>query len=108
MGSFISNYRVWLKVADTALPQNIFGYLLQRSLVIFKTDPFTILPYDDPKELAKCGGIGGKSFLPDKLPEREGPRPEMIKFMAPHRQVSQLTGEDMHEVSFLCSDSTHL
>lgn len=100
MGSFLSNYRAWLKVADTALPRNIFGYLLQSSLAAFRADPFTILPYDDPKEVAKCGGIGNKSFLPNGLPERDGPRPEMIKFMAPHRQVSQLTGEDMHRVDF--------
>jgi hypothetical protein len=98
MGSFLSNYRDWLKVADTALPQNIFGYLLQYSLGPFRADPFTILPYDDPKEIARCGSHGAKSFLPEKLPEREGPRPEMIKFMAPNRQVSQLTGDDMHQV----------
>jgi hypothetical protein len=98
MGSFFSDYRDWLKVADTALPQNIFGYLLQRSLGPFRADPFTTLPYDNPKEIAKCGKNGTKSFLPEKLPERKGPRPEIIKFMAPHRQTSQLTGDDMHQV----------
>jgi hypothetical protein len=98
MGNLLSNYRAWLKVADTALPQNIFGYLLQLSLSPFRSDPFTILPYDDPKEIAKCGQIGTRSFLLEKLPEREGPRPEMIRFMAPNRQVSQLTGDDMHQV----------
>lgn len=105
MGSFLSNYREWLKVADTALPQNIFGYLLQKSLGPFRADPFTILPYDDPKEIAKCGKNGTKSFLPGELPEREGPRPEIIKFMAPHRQASQLTGDDMHQV--FCSSSDY-
>jgi len=100
MGSFSSNYREWLKVADTALPQNILGYLTQYSLGPFRSDPFTTLPYDDPKEIAKCGKNGKKSFLPEKLPEREGPRPEMIQFMAPNRQISQLTGDDMHQVLF--------
>ncbi|KAH8791967.1 hypothetical protein BGZ57DRAFT_558350 [Hyaloscypha finlandica] len=98
MSSFFSNYRDWLKVADTALPQNIFGYLLQHSLGPFRADPFTILPYDDPKEIAKCGKNGTQSFLQGNLPEREGPRPEIIKFMAPHRQTSQLTGDDMHQL----------
>jgi len=98
MGSFLRNYRAWLEVADTALPRNILGYLLQSSLRPFKADPFTILPYDDLKEIAKCGDIGRKSFLPGKLPERKGPRPELIKFMAPHRQGSQLTGDDMHQL----------
>ncbi|PMD35294.1 hypothetical protein L207DRAFT_587605 [Hyaloscypha variabilis F] len=98
MSSFSSHYRDWLKVADTALPQNIFGYLTQASLAPFRADPFTIVPYDDPKEIAKCGKIGEKSFLPGKLPEREGPRPDMITFMAPNRQVSQLTGDDMHQL----------
>ncbi|KAH8803796.1 hypothetical protein F5882DRAFT_139903 [Hyaloscypha sp. PMI_1271] len=98
MSNFFSNYRDWLKVADTALPQNIFGYLLQHSLGPFRADPFTILPYDDPKEIAKCGKNGTQSFLQGNLPEREGPRPEIIKFMAPHRQTSQLTGDDMHQL----------
>ena len=99
MSNFFSNYRDWLKVADTALPQNIFGYLLQHSLGPFRAEPFTILPYDDPKEIAKCGKNGTQSFLQGNLPEREGPRPEIIKFMAPHRQISQLTGDDMHQVT---------
>jgi hypothetical protein len=107
MSSFSSHYRDWLKVADTALPQNIFGYLTQASLAPFRADPFTIVPYDDPKEIAKCGKIGEKSFLPGKLPEREGPRPDMITFMAPNRQVSQLTGDDMHQVMDSCDGSTH-
>jgi hypothetical protein len=107
MGNFFSNYRDWLKVADTALPQNIFGYLLQHSLGPFRADPFAILPYDDPKEIAKCGSNGTKSFLPEKLPKREGPRPEMIKFMAPNRQISQLTEDNMHQVILSWSATTH-
>jgi len=95
-----SDYHEWLKVADTALPHNIFGYLLQLCLSPLRADPFLTAPYDDPKEIAKCGS---KSFLPDKLPERDGPRPEMLKWMAPHRQASQLTGEDMHKVGSICS-----
>jgi len=92
------DYREWLKVADTALPQNIFGYILQLCLSPLRAKPFDTTSYDDPKEQAKGGDAGQKSFLPDKLPEREGSRPEMLKFMAPHRQSSQLTGEDMHKV----------
>ena len=108
MANFLSNYRDWLKVADTALPQNIFGYLTQSSLAPFRSDPFTTIPYDDLKEIAKCGKNGKKSFLPEKLPEREGPRPEMIPYMAPNRQLSQLTGDDMHQVLILYSVPTHL
>ena len=92
------DYRAWVKVADTARPQNIFGYLLQLCLSPLRAKPFDTTSYDDPKEQAKGGEAGKKSFLPEKLPEREGPRPEMLKFMAPHRQSSQLTGEDMHKV----------
>ncbi|KAF4627083.1 hypothetical protein G7Y89_g11071 [Cudoniella acicularis] len=58
-----------------------------------------ILPYDDPKEIVKCGkDIGRKSFLPSTLSKREGERLTLAKWMAPHRQVSQLTGEDMHKL----------
>ena len=102
MGSgYSSDYQAWLKVADTALPRNIFGYLLQVCLSPLRSDPFATVPFDDPKEIAKCGpDVGSKSFLPGSLPEREGRRPEMCKFMAPHRQVTQLTGDDMHKVGF--------
>lgn len=54
-------------------------------------------PYDDPKEMTKCGGVGTKSFLPGKLPER-GDRPAILKYLAPNRQSSQLTGDDIHKV----------
>ena len=98
-GSFWNNYKEWLKVADTALPRNIFGYLLVVCLGPLRADPFVIKPYDDPKEIAKCGpDVGKRSFLKDKLPEREGPRPTILKFMAPNRQTSQKTGEEMHKV----------
>jgi hypothetical protein len=96
---FWANYKEWLKVADTALPRNIFGYLLVVCLGPLRADPFTIKPYDNPKEIAKCGrDVGKRGFLKEKLPGREGPRPEILKFMAPNRQVTQTTGKEMHKV----------
>lgn len=96
---FWTNYQEWLKVADTALPRNLFGYLLVVCLGPLRADPFTVKPYDDPKEIAKCGrDVGKRSFLKEKLPEREGPRPSILKFMAPNRQTSQTTGEEMHKL----------
>ncbi|KAL2069862.1 hypothetical protein VTL71DRAFT_14541 [Oculimacula yallundae] len=95
---FIENYHDWLKVADTALPRNIIGYLTQLCLGPLRADPFTLLPYDYPTEIAKSGLEVGTSFLPGELPERVGPRPEISKWMAPHRQTSQLTGDDMHKL----------
>lgn len=94
------DYKAWLLIADAALPRNFLGYLITLCLSPLRTDPFTTTPYESPKEIAKCGHeLGRKSFLSEPLPERDGPRPEMAKWMAPHRQVSQLTGEDMHQVS---------
>jgi hypothetical protein len=94
----LASYREWLLVADTALPQNIVGYLLQLCLSPLRANPFTLKPYDDPKEVAKCGQhIGKRNFLP-RLPEREGPRPKMLKYMAPHRQADQLGDDAMHQV----------
>ncbi|RDL40975.1 Uncharacterized protein BP5553_00954 [Venustampulla echinocandica] len=94
-----SGYHEWLKIADAALPRNIFGYLLQLCLEPLRTDPFTTAPYDDPKEIAKCGqGNGRRGFLKTVLPEREGPRPQLAKWIAPHRQISQLTENDMHKL----------
>jgi hypothetical protein len=91
------DYHAWLNVADTALPQNIVGYLVQLGLSPLRASPFATAPYNDPEEIAKCGEVGKKSFLRDELPER-GVRPSIVKWMAPHRQSSQLTGEDMHKV----------
>jgi len=99
----LNDYRAWLKVADTALPQNILGYTIQVCLSPFKTDPFVTAPYDDLKEISKCGNeCGTKSFLSERLPEREGLRPSILKWMAPHRQSSQFTGDEMHQVR-LCN-----
>lgn len=103
----LDNYHEWLLVADTALPQNLIGYLIQVCLGPLRADPFTLLPYDHPKEIAKCGQAG-TSFLSTELPERDGPRPEITRWMAPHRQVSQLGDDEMHEVSgFLLRSCTY-
>jgi hypothetical protein len=100
--SFSSNYHAWLEVADTALPRNIIGYLVQLCLSPFRSDPYALAPYDNSKEIAKCGSgpnaIGKRSFLPKNMPEREGSRPEILKWMAPNRQSSQFTDEEMHKV----------
>lgn len=95
------DYKAWLKVADTALPRNILGYLIQFMLSPLRAKPFDITPYDHPKHIAECGpDVGTKSFLTGKLPDR-GERPTITKWMAPHRQTSQLTGDEMHEVRSL-------
>jgi len=96
--AFFENYHSWLKVADTALPRNMIGYLTQLCLGPLRADPFTLLPYDNPDEIAKCGHEVGTSFLHEELPEREGPRPEVSAWIAPHRQITQLTGDDMHKL----------
>ncbi|KAG0651235.1 hypothetical protein D0Z07_1882 [Hyphodiscus hymeniophilus] len=96
---FWTNYKNWLKIADTSLPRNIFGYVLVVCLKLLKSDSFTLKPYDDPKEIAKCGiDIGKRSFLKEKLPERNGPRPSILKFIAPNRQTSQKADEAMHKL----------
>jgi hypothetical protein len=95
------DYHAWLKVADTALPQNIIGYVLQLCLSPLRSKPFDTAPYDNPKEIAKAGpDVGKKSFLNAKLPER-GERPTILKWMAPNRQSSQFTGDEMHKVTSL-------
>lgn len=92
------DYHAWLKVADTALPRNIFGYILQLSLGCLRAKPFVTAPYDNPKEIAKTGrDVGTKSFLPGELSDR-GERPTILKWMAPNRQSSQFTGEEMHKL----------
>jgi hypothetical protein len=114
MGNIIFNYYAWLKVPDAALPRNIVGYIIQLCLGPLRAVPFTLLSYDEPEEIVKCGEhVGTRSFVPQDLPERKGPRPEVGKWMASHRQVSQLTNDDMHKICVLkyetsCIDNRYL
>lgn len=80
------DYKAWLKVADTALPRNIFGYILQLLLSPLRANPFITSPYDNPREIAKCGDVGTKSYLRGSLLDR-GERPTILKWMAPNRCV---------------------
>ncbi|CAD6449245.1 74c60d2a-5953-40eb-8f19-ae6c13e4201a [Sclerotinia trifoliorum] len=97
--SFRADYHGWLEFKENALPSNIFGYLLvQYFLRYFKCEPFDTVCYDDPKEIAKCGTLGQRSFLKEPLQMRDGPRPEMAKWVVPHRQVDKFGGRDMHKL----------
>ncbi len=103
---FLSDYHEWLKICDTALPQNMIGYFISLGLEPFRADPFTTAPYDNTLEITKCGGET-KSFFRDPLPERSGPPPDICKWMAPNRQVSQLTSDDAHKVRYPLSHSRY-
>lgn len=94
----LEDYHEWLKVADTALPQNLLGYLIQACLSPLRARPFSTSPYDNAREVTKCGKYGMQSFLSNSLPERQGGRPEILRWMAPHRQTSQFAGDEMHRV----------
>jgi hypothetical protein len=97
--SFFADYHAWLDFKEKALPANIFGYLLLQYFIrYFKCEPFDTACYDDAKEIARCGPLGARKFLKEPLPERTGPRPEMGKWVVPHRQVSQFGEKEMHKV----------
>lgn len=89
--SFPADYYGWLEFKENALPGNIFGYLLvQYFLRYFKCEPFDTTCYDNPKEIVKCGALGRQSFLEEPLPMREGPRPEMGKWVPQPFQTTKL------------------
>ncbi|KAI9645151.1 hypothetical protein NHQ30_005885 [Ciborinia camelliae] len=95
--SFRADYHDWLDFKENALPSNIFGYLLvQYFLRYFKCEPFDTTCYNDPKEIAKCGALGQRSFLKEPLPVRAGERPNMGNWAVPHRQINQFGGKDIH------------
>ena len=97
--SFRADYHGWLDFKESALPSNIFGYLLvQYFLRYFKCEPFDTACYDDTKEIAKCRALGLRKFLKEPLPVRDGPRPELGKWVVPHRQINQFGGKEMHQV----------
>ena len=97
--TLLSDYQAWLQIADAALPRNILGYIIQFCLSPFRADPFTLLPYSNLAELSKCNG--STPFLTRSLPERQGPRPQISKWVAPSRQVSQFSKDEMHEVGYV-------
>ncbi|ESZ90085.1 hypothetical protein SBOR_9531 [Sclerotinia borealis F-4128] len=95
--SFRADYHGWLEFKEKALPSNIFGYLLvQYFLQYFKCKPFDTTSYEDPKEIAKCGALGQRSFLKDQLPIRDGPRPKMGKMA--YKQLIDQTIIDLTKI----------
>ncbi|KAA8565951.1 hypothetical protein EYC84_009761 [Monilinia fructicola] len=97
--SFRADYHGWLEFKENALPSNIFGYLLvQYFLRNFKCEPFATTCYDDPKEIANCGALGQQKFLREPLPTRDGERPQLAKWVVPHRQINQFGSKEMHKL----------
>ncbi|KAG4028344.1 hypothetical protein MFRU_022g00640 [Monilinia fructicola] len=97
--SFRADYHGWLEFKENALPSNIFGYLLvQYFLRYFKCEPFATTCYDDPKQIANCGALGQQKFLREPLPTRDGERPQLAKWVVPHRQINQFGSKEMHKL----------
>jgi len=76
----VQDYRGFVKIQG-GLPQNVFGWAVQSVLRLFKI-PDTRISTFTPAE-QKGGYLG-------KLPNREGPRPEMYPYTLPHRAIDQI------------------
>ncbi|KAI1773619.1 hypothetical protein F4818DRAFT_96048 [Hypoxylon cercidicola] len=86
----VSDYRAWYALGPNGLPLNLFGYLFQAAASPFaRLDTRVPAPYDAEQLSKKYGALTLKSFLPDPLPPRSGPRPEVPTFVGPQRQTSQ-------------------
>lgn len=91
-----SSYAGYLALGKGGLPHNIIGWLIQASLQpLAKWDLTSPAPYRDPKVVARFAPHGRESFLPDPLPERVGPAPEVPGYVAPQRQTTATATADM-------------
>lgn len=95
------DYCSWYTLESGGLPHNVFGWVVQLLLRLFANrDTKSTSCYDDHKYIAQAGRVGSTSFLAEHggLEVREGERPVVGKWVAPHRQLDQLGTEDVKEV----------
>ncbi|RAL67279.1 hypothetical protein DID88_008043 [Monilinia fructigena] len=51
-----------------------------------------------PKRSQNCGALGQQKFLREPLPKRNGERPQLAKWVVPHRQINQFGSKEMHKL----------
>jgi hypothetical protein len=89
------DYCAWYDLGAGGIPHNLYGWAFQCFLRIFSSsDTRSTGCYDNVGDLE----LDARSFLDGPLPEREGERPEVAPFVAPHRQVSDTASEEIKDV----------
>jgi len=88
------DYCAWYDLGAGGIPHNLYGWAFQCFLRIFSSsDTRSTGCYDNVGDLE----LDARSFLDGPLPEREGERPEVAPFVAPHRQVSDTASEEIKD-----------
>jgi len=97
------DYKMFLSYGPGGVPYNVLGWLgVSLVLAPLGSEMFSADEYDRNPDK--------RSWLPDEeIPKREGERPRVGRHVVPQRQLNQLPGKEMKEVSIsllvsMCTD----
>ena len=87
------DYKLFMSYGPGGVPYNVFGWLLATVVLHPMTsEMFSTNVYD--------GQADKRSWLPETLNHRKWERPIVGPHAAPQRQLTQVPGKEMQEVSF--------
>lgn len=93
------DYKMFLSYGPGGVPYNVLGWLgVSLVLAPLGSEMFSVDEYDRNPDK--------RSWLPDDepIPRREGGRPRVGPHVVPQRQLNQIPGDEMKQVSSVCTD----
>lgn len=101
---FYTDYSAWYNLGQGGAPRNPFGYLLIKLLgaAFGSSDLYSTGVYD---VMRRRDVFEEESFLEGRLDRREGSRPRVSRWVAPVRQLSGGSPEEVKEVSYSSESS---
>jgi hypothetical protein len=97
-----ADYRAWRRLGRAGVPYNAFGWFIQLLATPLRASRYDTSCYDVPNAVARFGPCGEKAYLSSEdVPEREGPRPTIHRWILPHRQADSQASPQWKEVSYL-------
>jgi hypothetical protein len=96
-----ADYRGWLRLGPGGVPFNAFGWFIQLLATPLRAPRYDTSCYDDSNVVARFGPAGETAYLSSEdVPEREGPRPTIHRWILPHRQADSQASPQWKEVSY--------
>ena len=87
------DYKNWYALGAGGIPHNPFGWLVQTLLRVYTFRHNQALACYDA--LMKSSNLEKASFLNNELPVRNGDKPKIGIWVAPHRQLEQVASEKL-------------
>jgi hypothetical protein len=89
-----ADYRSWYSLGPGGLPHNVAGWMAQSLLRLLCSSDVHELAYYDRYAI----GREAQSYLPEALVKRDGRRPTVSRWAAPHRQLDMESNADLKQV----------